>query len=328
MDLKRLKTFVTIAEHGTVSQAAEVLHITQPALSRQISTLEEEIGFPLFDRVGRHLVLTAQGEQLLGDCRSLLRHAATVDERASALRRGEIKVLKVATSAVTIETTFPAFLHYYAREMPDVQLSVIEADAAEHLELLERGEAHLAISVINVVHVDEHRFGSFLMPKFQIMAACAPSFEVDAGDAIDIRQLAEHPLLLPAPSYATRNLFDAGCRLANVRPNIFMESGSSHALLALAEAGHGIAVIPSIVRTDRSKVRVMQVTHRREPLQISLAVLWDKRRTLPSYAEGFSELLAAHIQELFPAEATTRGSARAAARSRLRVVPGSAPAGK
>jgi len=69
MDLKRLKTFVTVAEHGTVSQAAEVLHITQPALSRQISTLEQDIGFPLFDRVGRHLVLTARGEQLLGECR-------------------------------------------------------------------------------------------------------------------------------------------------------------------------------------------------------------------------------------------------------------------
>jgi DNA-binding transcriptional LysR family regulator len=328
VDLKRLKTFVTVAEHGTVSQAAELLHITQPALSRQISSLEEEIGFPLFDRVGRHLVLTARGEQLLGECRGLLSHAGAVTERARALRRGDIKVLKVATSAITIESTFPSFLHYYARQMPGVQLAIIEADAAEHLDLLEQGEAHLAINVINVVHVDDHRFGSFLLPKFQILAACAPSLELDAGDAIEIKMLAEHPLLLPDQSYATRNLFDAGCRLAGVRPNVFVESASSHALLALAEAGHGIAVIPSIVRTERSDVRVMHVTHRREPLQISLAVLWDKRRTLPRYAEGFAELLSAHMQELFPISRATRGPVRAAARSRLRVVPGSAPARK
>ena len=104
MDLRQLRTFVAISEHGTVSQAARVLHITQPALSRQIDGLEAEFGFELFERVGRRLRLTAQGEQLLGDCRSLLACAGALRERAQALRRGDIKVLKVAASALTILT--------------------------------------------------------------------------------------------------------------------------------------------------------------------------------------------------------------------------------
>ena len=65
MDLKRLRTFVAVAEHGTVSKAAEVLNITQPALSRQIGSLEHEFGFELFERSGRRLLLTPRGEQLL-----------------------------------------------------------------------------------------------------------------------------------------------------------------------------------------------------------------------------------------------------------------------
>jgi DNA-binding transcriptional LysR family regulator len=300
MDLRRLKTFVTVAEHGTVSKAADVLHITQPALSRQIRGLEQELGFKLFGRTGRRLVLTPRGEQLLGDCRSLLRHAGAVGERAQALRRGEIKVLKVAASALTIEGSFPTFLHRYAERFPGVRLALIEADADEHLDLLERGEAHLAVNVINVVQVDDHRFATYLLPKFQILAACVPALDVDGTDTIEIRRLAEHPLLLPDASYATRTLFDAACRLAGVRPTVLVESAAAHALLALAEEGHGIAIIPSILRTDRSPVRVMRVTHRREPLQIALAVLWDKRRTLPRYAEGFSELLAADMREVFP----------------------------
>jgi DNA-binding transcriptional LysR family regulator len=300
MDLRRLKTFVTVAEHGTVSKAADVLHITQPALSRQISGLEQELGFKLFGRAGRRLVLTPRGEQLLGDCRSLLRHAGAVGERAQALRRGEIKVLKVAASALTIEGSFPTFLHRYAERFPGVRLALIEADADEHLDLLERGEAHLAVNVINVVQVDDHRFATYLLPKFQILAACVPALDVDGTDTIEIRRLTEHPLLLPDASYATRTLFDAACRLAGVRPTVLVESAAAHALLALAEEGHGIAIIPSILRTDRSPVRIMRVTHRREPLQIALAVLWDKRRTLPRYAEGFSELLAAHMREVFP----------------------------
>ena len=66
MDLKRLRTFVAVAEHGTVSKAAAVLNITQPALSRQIGSLEHEFGFALFERSGRRLLLTPRGEQLLG----------------------------------------------------------------------------------------------------------------------------------------------------------------------------------------------------------------------------------------------------------------------
>jgi LysR family nitrogen assimilation transcriptional regulator len=72
MDLRRLKTFVAVADLGTVTKAAVHLRIGQPALSRQISDLQQELGLRLFDRVGRRLILTAQGEQLLVDCRRVL----------------------------------------------------------------------------------------------------------------------------------------------------------------------------------------------------------------------------------------------------------------
>src|SRR5439155_18390169 len=72
VDLRRLRTFVAVAELGTVSRAALRLRITQPALSRQIGDLEREFGVKLFDRVGRRLMLTSVGEQVLDDCRGVL----------------------------------------------------------------------------------------------------------------------------------------------------------------------------------------------------------------------------------------------------------------
>ena len=100
MDLRRTRTFVTVADLGSVSKAALRLRIAQPALSRQISELEQEVGFKLFDRVGRRLVLTGEGEQLLKDCRGLLNYASALDERAQLLRRGDTGVLKVAAHRV------------------------------------------------------------------------------------------------------------------------------------------------------------------------------------------------------------------------------------
>jgi DNA-binding transcriptional LysR family regulator len=93
MDLKRLRTFVVVADLGTVSKAALRLRISQSALSRQISDLEYEFGFKLFDRIGRRLFLTTRGEQLLGDCRGVLGQLGSLGERIELLKRGDSGVL-------------------------------------------------------------------------------------------------------------------------------------------------------------------------------------------------------------------------------------------
>jgi len=310
MDLKRISTFVTVAEQGGVSKASQRLNITQPALSRQISGLEHELGFDLFERIGRRLLLSPRGEQFLRECRNLLSHAATLDDRAKELRRGDMDVLRIAASSEPIEALFPTFLDRYAVRYPSVRLVLIEADAVEQLTMLERGEVHLAANVINVIHLDIERFASYLLPHFHVLAASAPSLGIGSADTIDVLQLVDHPLLVPKASFATRILFDAACRLAGVRPNIFVESVSGHALLALAEAAHGVAIVPSIMQPERQSLRVMRVTHKGEPLRIAPGILWDKRRTLPRYAEGFSELLTQHIWETFPFSRPAPGKRR------------------
>jgi DNA-binding transcriptional LysR family regulator len=113
---------------------------------------------------------------------------------------------------------------------------------------------------------------------------------------IDIARLAPYPLLLLDSSFVIRKTFDAVCRLARLRPNVLIESRAPSNLLALAEAGHGVAIIPSAVPTHRYALRTLRITHNRKPLREPLAVVWDKRRVLPLYAQHFSDLLAAHMR--------------------------------
>lgn len=309
MDLRQARTFVTVADLGTVSKAALRLRIAQPALSRQIGALEHELGLKLFDRVGRGLVLTGEGEQLLNDCRALLSYAAAVGERAQLLRRGDTGVLKVAAGPQFIDGVVSDFLHHYMQRYPNVQVKLVEAIGwSDVRELLERGEIHLGQNLAHAVQVGDRRFASQTLESVEQLAACHPKMTLGRGAAIELGSLAPHPLLMLDTSYVFRRTFDAACRLAGLEPNIIFESRTPHTLLAMAESGHGVAIIPSTLRAHRYRLRVVDVTYRGKPLREPLAIFWDRRRPLPRYATAFCQMLAAHVREVFP---ITRPSAHA-----------------
>src|SRR5437868_9996321 len=198
MDLKRLRTFVAVADLGTVSKAALRLRISQSALSRQISDLEYECGFKLFDRIGRRLFLTTRGEQLLGDCRGVLGHLGSLGERIELLKRGDSGVLKVAAPPQTIESVFTRFLPRYAERFPNVRVKLTEALGMDQVPLLERGEVHLGI-----------RHDQGVNPWLESLAL--PS-------DVDIASIVPHPLLLLDSGYSVRRLFNAACRVAGLEP--------------------------------------------------------------------------------------------------------------
>src|SRR5215813_7407448 len=295
MDLRRLRTFVAVAELGTVSKAALRLGVGQPALSRQISDLQQELGLRLFDRVGRRLVLTAQGEQSLG-------------ERVELLRRGDRGVLKIAAPPHTIESVLSAFLPRYAERFPNVHVKLTEALGRDQTAMLERGEVHVGIRH----DPGDRRFESLVLPADEVLAACTPSIELGHAGMIDIGRLASYPLLLLDSGYSVRRLFNAACRLADVEPNIVLESRAPHTLLALAEARQGIAIIPSLLRTDRHTLRIVRITHRRRPLRERYAIQWEKRRPMPPYAESFCQALAEYMRQILPITRPSVGASAAA----------------
>src|SRR5207302_1942650 len=104
------------------ARAAAQLSLTQPALSRQIRDLESELGLPLFDRVGRRLHLTAEGENLLERTREILRAADALRERAGALAGGRTGTLRLGATAQTLESLISAFLTGFRRAWPGIEV--------------------------------------------------------------------------------------------------------------------------------------------------------------------------------------------------------------
>jgi DNA-binding transcriptional LysR family regulator len=303
MDLRHLRTFVTVAELGTVSKAALRLRIAQPALSRQIADLERELGLKLFDRVGRRLVLSGEGEQLLGNCRNLLGHASSLTDQAQHIRGGDRGLLKVSASSHLIDSVFSTFLHRFAERYPNVQVKTIEAIGFEILAHIERGEANLGINLDQVVPAGNDHFGSHPVSPLEFWAACHSSFELGPGDSIELRRLAPYPLLTMDSTFTLSKAFDSACHLAGLKPNIQTESRSPHTLLALAEAGHGVAIVPSFVRFNRYTLKALPITYRGKPIREPRSIFWDKRRTIPRYMQDFCVMIADHMREVLPTTA-------------------------
>lgn len=306
MDLRQLKTFVTVVEQGTVTKAALQLRIAQPALSRQISDLERELGLNLFDRIGRRLVVSAEGEQLLGQFRKLLDNVGAIADRAELLRGGDTGLLKVAASSLQIESSIATFLPLYKKRYPNVHVKLTESVGADTLAMLDRGEIQVCISLLDAVAGEARHFGIHQVSPLEVLAACHPSLRFEHGTTVDIGRLAPYPMLLMDTGFVARKTFDAVCRLAKVEPKILIESRAPHMLMALAEAGLGIAIVSSSLITYRYRLDIVRVAHKRKPIRDPLAVVWDKRRVLPRYARDFCDQLAQHMRNALPPSGVRR----------------------
>ena len=294
MNLKYLQTFVTICECGTVSRAATQLRITQPALSRRIKALQDELGLTLFDNLGRRLLLTSEGKEFLRHSRVLLGQAEAVLATGRALGSGRAGVLRIGGAPHTLAAFFPSFVTKYEKQNPGVRIRLFEAGAAKLLTMIERGELHFAITLA----LGHDYLAKRPLPAVQLLVLTARRSRYAGDGRVDIGTLGDVPLLVMPPGYATRETFDAACRIAGVHESVVFESAALNTLAAFAEAGHGAAIVPATFRRKGERVRIARLELRRKPITMPLAILWDGDKPLPRFAEKFPELFAAHVTAL------------------------------
>lgn len=305
MNLRHLRTFVAIVDAGGVARAAARLNMTQPTASRQIEALETELGVLLFDRVGRRVQLTSEGEDLLARGRRLLADAASFGERARALKAGQTGLLRIGATPQSIESVLVDFLAHYRPRHPGVEIHLVEEGGIRLPGRLERGDVHLLI----VQECDEP-FHSRLLYPIYMMAVMPQDHRLSRRALLDIKELSDEPLLLLGRSFASREWFYAACLVAHIRPRVFLESAAPQTVIALAAGGYGIAVIPSTVLIPRGKIRAVPLVYRGAPIGRWLTVAWNPQRFLAPYAEQFVDELVAYTRRTFPNRDLTRRAPR------------------
>jgi len=297
MNLRFLHTFVTIADAGGFARGASRLHVTQSAASRQIHALERELGVQLFDRVGRRIKLTSEGEDLLARSRRLLLDAESLGERARALKSGQTGILRIGAAPQIMENLLADFLQRYRTRHPGIQIHLVEDQGARLPARLEAGDVHVAL----LPDSDDRFFRQPLYPM--LMIAVVPKGHRFARRAVlDVTDLAGEPLLRLGAGFASHAWFDAACRIAQIRPDVLLESITPHSLIALARTGFGIALINSVVRIPRESVRAAVILHNKAPIGRWTVAAWSRQRFLPPYAEQFTAELTAYCRRRYPGQ--------------------------
>lgn len=301
MNLRALSTFVTTAELGTLGRACARLHLSQPAASRQIRSLEVELGVMLFHRVGRRLQLTMDGEHLLDHSRRLLNDASLLTDRARSLKGGDVGRLRVAATPHVIAGVLAPFLRQHARRHPGVEVQLLEGGAASQATRLEHGEADLAI-----MPAGDARFVGRLLYPVYALAVSRNNRAQSRRRALDVSSLAGKPILLLRREFGSREWFDVACANAQFRPQIRLESAAPQTLVELASAGYGVAIVPSTVELRRRDIVVQPLIQGKTALGRWSMIAWTAQRVLPRYAQRFADELASFVQRHTPGRGHVR----------------------
>ncbi|HJA59519.1 MAG TPA: LysR family transcriptional regulator [Candidatus Brevibacterium intestinavium] len=282
MNLEQLAGFVEVAATGHFTKAAAALHLAQPSLSRQISTLEKELGAELFHRAHGHISLTAAGQTLLPTARRMLADAEAVrrdmDELAG-LRRGRIRLGATPTLCVSLVAEAISRFH---RDHPGIELELVEKGSRELIEALGAGELDLALITRTLdpgPQMPRLAMRSVLGEDLVVIAAAGGGADLTGRDRITLAEVAELPQVLFHHGYDLREATSAAFESAGLSPNVVVEGGEMDAVLRFVERGLGLAIVPAMVLVDRPHLTSVQLVEPDLSRTVSLAKRADVRPT-------------------------------------------------
>ncbi|HXF98508.1 MAG TPA: LysR family transcriptional regulator [Gaiellaceae bacterium] len=238
MDVRRLRSFVAVARAGTYSAAARQLHLSQPALWKQVQALERELGVRLFERHGRRVRATWEGRQLLERCDALVRAADELSALAGELRAGRTGLVTVSCLPPHVARFLAGVLAEFRPKNPGIAVRLREPAGGDPLADLAAGAADLAVGTGRSDGRD-----SFVLYRVRTVVVSPPKHRLARRTQLDVSELRGEPLLLAPAGFRSRVQLEAACGAAGFEPLIVHESSSPAALLALAQAGMGLAVL-------------------------------------------------------------------------------------
>src|SRR5712672_1420691 len=280
VELRHLRYFVAVAEMENVSRAALKLHVSQPALSRQIRDLEDEIGFCLLERTAKSVRLTDAGRAFLNDARTLLQQADEAVRKARAIASAE---LTVGYSPAATARILPPILRAYQRVMPKVRVKLYDWSNEENVAGLRDGRLNLAFVVRppKAASLEGIRFEELIRER--ICLAVPPHHAFATRRSVSLADAASEPFIgLTREEYPDYHSFlSVIFGPVKTKPHLIEEHDSISGVMSSVEAGIGIAIgAEAFGYSFGNRVKLLRLTP--EPKPISIGIAAPKGRLSPA----------------------------------------------
>ncbi|WP_285664451.1 LysR family transcriptional regulator [Actinorhabdospora filicis] len=271
MQIQHLRYFVAVARAGHFTRAAASLKVSQPTLSKQIHSLEDDLGAPLFRRERGGVVLTPAGEVLLPVARRILADADTARREVAelvGLRRGRVRLGATPSLAAAL---VPPVLRRFHGAHPGIELHVEQSGSQDLVRHLVGGELDLALIILPDQGTDPALLAEPILRESLVLA----SAREEMPGPVRITDLRDRPLLMFRTGYDLRDATLAAFRREGVEPSFVVEGGEMDTVLGFVEAGLGVALVPGMVVVGRPGLhatplappgirRTVALAHRRE----------------------------------------------------------------
>jgi len=286
VELRHLRYFVAVAEMENVSRAALKLHVSQPALSRQIRDLEEEIGFSLLERTAKSVRLTDAGRAFLDNARALLQNAEEAVTKARAIANAEPAELQVGYSPTPVAEILPKILRAFQRAMPNVHVKLHDWSNNAILTGIRDGRLQLGLIVPPPKASSLHDVRYEELFHERVCVAVALQHPFARRRAIPLTEVAAEPLIgLTREDYP--NYYDYLSIIfskVKQKPRVVEEHDSFSAVISAVEAGTGVAIATDFGYSFGNRLKFLHITP--EPKAISVGIVGTKGRLSPA-AEKF-----------------------------------------
>jgi len=290
VELKELRSLVALSELGSISLAAGKLHLSPPAIHKQLKILESELGASLYEKVGRRLQLTQAAEVLLPYLRELLAQydsALLALEEWKGMKRGLVRI-GTGPSAYIL----PAILKKFRKKNPSVEVLVETGNTPVLLEGLSRGSLDLAL-LVSVDLVERQEFHLETSWDFEMVMVChqrQPPLRPHLAD------LKHHRFILFRKGSRMEEPIDRYFTAHGFEPNVIMRFDNSEFMRSMVRAGMGIAMLPLwVVDRDLKERRLSRIRPAEPPLYSKIALVRRKSRFVPAPVQAFVQT-ARHLE--------------------------------
>jgi DNA-binding transcriptional LysR family regulator len=293
MQLQQLRYFLAVADTRHFTQAADLLGVAQPTLSKQIHTLEASLGAPLFERIRGDVTLTAAGETLLPLAQRMVADAGAARDAVQdlvGLRRGEVRL---GATPSLCSSLVPAVLRTFRTNHPGIALHVNEGSSQDLIADLLAYALDLALIVQPEHGVDPALIAAPILRESLVVASVASGPPPTISPHLSLTELQHTPMVMFRPGYDLRDVTLEACRQAGFTPRFAVEGGEMDAVLAFVEAGLGVAVVPSMVLANRPLLRATPLAA--PGMRRTIALAHRRRSVLPHAAEALRATLLDHI---------------------------------